>query len=153
MKFCAAVAEEMSKMSQPIRALGGHICWPIGTKNTNLVEDLEYLLPVKFREILCSGCRGDVENVKVYDGRRTDGRRTDGRRTDGHRTVRYDNSSLELRSGELKKESKLLFVYILSTAVLTNATNCHLLVFNCLLKSVKVNILQVCILRRPFPGA
>ena len=53
----------MSKMSQPIRALGGHICWPIGTKNTNLVEDLEYLLPVRFREILCSGCRGDVENV------------------------------------------------------------------------------------------
>ena len=58
-------------MSQPIRALGGHICRPIGTKNTNLVEDPEYLLPVKFREILCSGCRGDVENVKVYAGRTT----------------------------------------------------------------------------------
>ena len=32
-------------------------------------EDIEYLLPVRFGEILCSGCRGDVENVKVYDRR------------------------------------------------------------------------------------
>ena len=65
MKFCAAVAEEMSKMSQPIRALDGHICLPIGTKNTNLVKDLEYLLPVKFHEILCSDCSGEVENVSA----------------------------------------------------------------------------------------
>ena len=54
--------------------------WPdLFTDNTNLVEDLEYLLPVKFREIMCSECRADVEKVKVYDGRR----RTDGRTPDG----------------------------------------------------------------------
>ena len=28
-------------------------------------EDIEYLLPVRFGEILCSGCRGDVENVSA----------------------------------------------------------------------------------------
>ena len=28
-------------------------------------EDIEYLLPVRFVEILCSGCRGDVENVSA----------------------------------------------------------------------------------------
>ena len=33
-------------------------------KNTNLVEGIEILLPVKFRWILFSGFRGEVENVK-----------------------------------------------------------------------------------------
>ena len=28
---------------------GGHLVFPIGPKNTNLVEDVEILLPVKFR--------------------------------------------------------------------------------------------------------
>ena len=36
-------------MSQPIRGKGGHLVFPIGPKNTNFVEDLEILLPVKFR--------------------------------------------------------------------------------------------------------
>ena len=36
-------------MSQPIISLGGHLGFPIGPKNTNLVEDAEILLPVKFR--------------------------------------------------------------------------------------------------------
>ena len=36
-------------MSQPIRGQGGHLVFPIGQKNTNLVEDIEILLPVKFR--------------------------------------------------------------------------------------------------------
>ena len=35
-------------MSQPIRDQGGHLVFPIGSKNTNLVEDVEILLPVKF---------------------------------------------------------------------------------------------------------
>ena len=35
-------------MFQPIRGQGGHLVFLIGTKNTNLVEDLEILLPVKF---------------------------------------------------------------------------------------------------------
>ena len=55
----------------------------IGPKNTNLVEGVEILLPVKFRWIPFSGFRGEVENVKVYAGRTTDGRTTDGRTTDG----------------------------------------------------------------------
>ena len=29
-------------MSQPIRGQGGHLVFPIGPKNTNLVEDVEF---------------------------------------------------------------------------------------------------------------
>ena len=47
-EFRLAVSEEKSKMSQPIRGQGGHLVFPIGPKNTNLVEDLEILLSVKF---------------------------------------------------------------------------------------------------------
>ena len=36
-------------MSQPIRGQGGHLVFPIGSKNINFVEDVEILLPVKFR--------------------------------------------------------------------------------------------------------
>ena len=36
-------------MSQPITRQGGHLVFPIDLKNTNLVEDVEILLPVKFR--------------------------------------------------------------------------------------------------------
>ena len=48
-EFCSVVSEEKSKMSQPIRGQGGHLVFPIDPKNTNLVEDVEILLPVKFR--------------------------------------------------------------------------------------------------------
>ena len=58
---------------------------PIGTKSTNLEEDLEYLLPVKFREILCGRCRGDVENVKSLRQTDDDDDDDDGRRTDDGR--------------------------------------------------------------------
>ena len=51
-------------MSQPIRGQGGHLVFPIGPKNTNLVEDIAFLLPVKFCLILFSGFRGEVKNVK-----------------------------------------------------------------------------------------
>ena len=37
-------------MSQPIRGRGGHLVLPISPKNTNLLEDIEILLPVKFLE-------------------------------------------------------------------------------------------------------
>ena len=36
-------------MSQPIRSQDGHLVFPIDPKNTNFVEDVEILLPVKFR--------------------------------------------------------------------------------------------------------
>ena len=36
-------------MSQQIRGEGGNLVFPIGPKNTNLLEDVEILLPVKFR--------------------------------------------------------------------------------------------------------
>ena len=42
----------------------GHFCLLIGTKNTTLVEDVEILLPVKFRWISFSGFK-EVENVSV----------------------------------------------------------------------------------------
>ena len=62
-EFRIAVSEEKSKMSQPIRGQSSHLVFPIGPKNTNLVEDVEILLPVKFRWILFSGFRGDVEKM------------------------------------------------------------------------------------------
>ena len=52
-------------MSQPIRGQGGHLVFLIGLKNTNLVEDFEILLPVKFRWIPFSGFRWEVENVSA----------------------------------------------------------------------------------------
>ena len=51
-------------MSQPIRGQGGHLVFRISPKNTNLVEDVEIYLSLKFRQILFSGFRGEVENVK-----------------------------------------------------------------------------------------
>ena len=38
-------------MSQQIRGQGGHFVFPINLKNTNLVEGVEILLPIKFRRI------------------------------------------------------------------------------------------------------
>ena len=58
-------SEEKSKMSQPIRGQGGHLVFPIGPKNTNLVEDVEILLPIKFCWIPLIGYRGEVENVSA----------------------------------------------------------------------------------------
>ena len=52
-------------MSQPIRGQGGHLVFPISPKNTNLIEDVEILLPIKFRQIPFSGFRGEVENVSA----------------------------------------------------------------------------------------
>ena len=54
-----------SKISQPIRVQGGNLCWRIGPRNTNFVEHIEILLPVKFRQNLFSGCRGEVENLSA----------------------------------------------------------------------------------------
>ena len=39
--------------------------FPIGPKNTNLVKDVEILLPVKFRYILFSRFKREVENVSA----------------------------------------------------------------------------------------
>ena len=52
-------------MSQPIRGQGGYLVFLISLKNTNLVEDVEILLPVKFSWILFSSFRGKVENVSA----------------------------------------------------------------------------------------
>ena len=37
-------------MSQSIKVRGGHLVFLIGLRNTNLVEDIEILLPVSFVE-------------------------------------------------------------------------------------------------------
>ena len=52
-------------MSQPIRGWGGHLVFPISPKNTNLVEDFEILLPVKFLWILFSSFIREVENFSA----------------------------------------------------------------------------------------
>ena len=67
-EFCSAVSEEKLKMSQPIRGQGSHLVLPIGPKNINLIEDIEILLPVKFRWIPCSSIKGEVEYVSANQG-------------------------------------------------------------------------------------
>ena len=62
-EFSSAVSEKKSKMSRPIRGQGCHLVFPIGPKNTNLVEDIDILLPVNFGWIPFSGFREEVENV------------------------------------------------------------------------------------------
>ena len=50
-------------MSQPIR---GHLVFFLtGLKNTKLVEEVEILLPVKFRLIPFSGFIGEVQTVSA----------------------------------------------------------------------------------------
>ena len=49
-------------MSQPIRGQVDHLVFPIDPKNTNFVEDVDILLPVKYCWILFSGLRREVEN-------------------------------------------------------------------------------------------
>ena len=52
-------------MSQPIRGRVSHLVFLIGLKNTNLVEEIEILLPVKFCWIPFSVFGGEVENVSI----------------------------------------------------------------------------------------
>ena len=52
-------------MSQPIKGKGSHLVFTIGLKNTNSVEDVDILLPVKFHCIPFSGFRGEVEIVSA----------------------------------------------------------------------------------------
>ena len=44
---------------------GGHLVFSDRPENTNLVEDVEILLPVKFRWIPISAFRGEVENAST----------------------------------------------------------------------------------------
>ena len=59
------MSKEKSKLPQPIMDQGGHLVFRIGPKNTNLVKDVNIFLPVKFRRILFSGFREEVENVSA----------------------------------------------------------------------------------------
>ena len=52
-------------MSPQIRGQGGHLGFPISLKITNLVEDMEILLPVKFHKIPFRGFRVEVKNVSA----------------------------------------------------------------------------------------
>ena len=69
-EFCSAVSEENSKMFQPIRDKGGHLVFPIGPKSTNVAEDVEMLLPAKFR-LAASEDKSKMWKIND-DGRRTD---------------------------------------------------------------------------------
>ena len=52
-------------MSQPIEGKDSHLCFPISPKNTDIVVDVEFLLPVKFHLILFSGSREEVKNISA----------------------------------------------------------------------------------------
>ena len=58
----------MSKISQPIRGRGGYLVFPIGPKNTNFLDDVEFMLPAKFQQILFGTFREAVENVSADQG-------------------------------------------------------------------------------------
>ena len=57
-EFWSSIIEKKLKMSQPMRDRGG-------LKNTNLIEDVEILLRVKFRCIPCGSFRQEVENISA----------------------------------------------------------------------------------------
>ena len=78
-EFRSAVPEEKSNMTQKINGKGSHLGFPIGPKNTNLVEDVNILCPVNFQWIRLSSVRGEVKFVKSWW--RTD-RGADGQTTD-----------------------------------------------------------------------
>ena len=50
-------------MFQAIRGQGGYLGFPIGTKNTNLIEGVEDLLSLKFHQNPFSGCGEEVEKI------------------------------------------------------------------------------------------
>ena len=52
-------------MSQTTRYQGDLLGFSIGPKNTNKVEDVQILLPLKFRCIPFSGFKGEVRNVSA----------------------------------------------------------------------------------------
>ena len=56
-------------MCQPTISQGGHLCLWIGPKNTNLVEDIEILLPVQFRQNPFSSFREVEKCVSQSDAR------------------------------------------------------------------------------------
>ena len=57
---------EEIEMFQQIRGQDSHLCLAIGPqKNTNLVVDVEILLPAKFWWIPICGCREEVEYVSA----------------------------------------------------------------------------------------
>ena len=60
-KFRSTAAEGKSRNVSANQRPGGHLCWWIGPKNTNLVKDVEYLIPIKFRSTV-------VEKLKKYLG-------------------------------------------------------------------------------------
>ena len=64
-KTCQNQTSVVFYVSPPIRGQGGHLCFPVNLKNTNLVEDVEIFLPVKCHEISFSGFRGEVKNVSA----------------------------------------------------------------------------------------
>ena len=59
-KFRSVVAEENSKMCQPIKGQCGHL-FSRSARKTEFVEDVEILLPVTFE--FCSAVAQKVENV------------------------------------------------------------------------------------------
>ena len=57
----APYESRMNAIAFEVKRFGDHLFFPIGPKNTNLVEVVEILLPLKFRWILFSSFRGEVE--------------------------------------------------------------------------------------------
>ena len=61
----SAVPQEKSVMSRPVRDQDGHLGFPISPKNTNLVKDVEILVPVKFCRIPFYSYRKEVKKVSA----------------------------------------------------------------------------------------
>ena len=63
--FSSAVSKEKSKMSQTIRGQDSHLVFFNRPENTNLVEDVKILIPVKHHKILLSGFIEERKNVSA----------------------------------------------------------------------------------------
>ena len=60
-------------MFLPTGAQDSDLGFPIDPKNTRVVEDLDFLLPIEFRSAASEENFGENQNMKVHDGRTDDG--------------------------------------------------------------------------------
>ena len=68
------VSEKKPKMSELIRGHGSHLGFQMGQKNTNFVEDVEFLLPDKFVTFRSAVAKkSKMQLCKNYDGQRGSG--------------------------------------------------------------------------------
>ena len=93
-------------MSQRFRGRGGHHIFLIGTKNTNLVENVEVLLPLKCLGISFSGFRGEVKMSQSIAAKRRRLSLFRSDKTKWHKSATILCNSLKIAPPPPKKKKK-----------------------------------------------